>query len=98
MAHGALAPLDLAPARAMPGVVAALGPGDIPGRNDISPSGKARERLFAEEYVEHWGQPLALVVARTRDEAIAAATVLRPEIRPCPRCWNWKRPWRRTAC
>ncbi|MCG7362661.1 xanthine dehydrogenase molybdopterin binding subunit [Roseomonas sp. ACRSG] len=84
VAHGALAPLDLSPARATPGVVAALGPQDIPGRNDISPSGKARERLFAEEYVEHWGQPLALVVARTRDEAIAAAAALRPEIRPLP--------------
>jgi xanthine dehydrogenase large subunit len=84
VAHGALAPLDLSPARAMPGVVAALGPADIPGRNDISPSGKARERLFAEEYVEHWGQPLALVVARTRDEAIGGAATLRPEIRPLP--------------
>jgi xanthine dehydrogenase large subunit len=84
VAHGTLAPLDLSPARAMPGVVAALGPADIPGRNDISPSGKARERLFAEEYVEHWGQPLALVVARTRDEAIGGAATLRPEIRPLP--------------
>ncbi|MDB5369634.1 MAG: xdhB [Roseomonas sp.] len=84
MAHGVLAPLDLSPARAMPGVVAVLGPGDVPGRNDISPSGKAAEKLFAEGLVEHWGQPLALVVARTRDAALAAAAALRPAIDPLP--------------
>jgi xanthine dehydrogenase large subunit len=84
VAHGRLAPLDPAPALALPGVVAVLGPGSIPGRNDISPSGKARERLFAEEYVENWGQPIAIVVARTRDEAVAAAAALRPEIAPLP--------------
>jgi xanthine dehydrogenase large subunit len=84
VAHGKLAPLDLAPARAMPGVVAVLGPAEVPGRNDVSPSGKARERLFAEDLVENWGQPLAMVVALTRDEALAAAAALRPEITPLP--------------
>jgi xanthine dehydrogenase large subunit len=83
-AHGVLAPLDLSPARAMPGVVAVLGPDDVPGRNDISPSGRAAETLFAEGLVEHWGQPLAMVVARSRDEALAAAAMLRPIIDPLP--------------
>ncbi|MXP65903.1 xanthine dehydrogenase molybdopterin binding subunit [Roseomonas sp. M0104] len=83
-AHGVLAPLDLAPARAVPGVVAALGPSDIPGRNDISPSGLAAEVLFAEGKVEHWSQPLAVVVATTRDAAIAGAAALRPGIEPLP--------------
>lgn len=84
VAHGRLAPLDLAPARAVPGVVTVLGPAEVPGRNDISPSGKALEKLFAEELVEHWGQPLALVVAATRDAALAGAAALRPEIAPLP--------------
>ena len=84
VAHGVLAPIDLAPARAMPGVVAVLGPLDVPGRNDISPSGKAFEKLFAEGVVEHWGQALAMVVARTRDVALAAAAALRPEISALP--------------
>lgn len=84
LAHGVLAPLELAAARAMPGVAAVLGPRDIPGRNDISPSGRARESLFADGLVEHWGQPLAMVVARTRDEAIAAATAIVPVIEPLP--------------
>jgi len=84
VAHGVLAPLDLAPARAVPGVVAALGPRDIPGRNDISPSGLAAEVLFAEGKVEHWGQPLAVIVATTRDAAIAGAAALRPSIEALP--------------
>ena len=84
VAHGVLAPLDLAPARAVPGVVAALGPRDIPGRNDISPSGLAVEVLFAEGKVEHWGQPLAVIVATTRDAAIAGAAALRPSIEALP--------------
>lgn len=84
VAHGVLMPIDLAPARSMPGVVAVLGPLDVPGRNDISPSGKALEKLFAEGLVEHWGQALAMVVARTRDAALAAAAALRPEISALP--------------
>jgi xanthine dehydrogenase large subunit len=84
IAHGRLAPLDLAPARGLPGVVAVLGPRDMPGRNDISPSGKAAEVMFADGLVEHWGQPLAMVVARTRDEALAAAAALVPRIEPLP--------------
>ncbi|MDJ0391401.1 xanthine dehydrogenase molybdopterin binding subunit [Roseomonas sp. E05] len=84
VAHGVLAPLDLAPARAVPGVVAALGPRDVPGRNDISPSGLAAEVLFAEGKVEHWGQPLAVIVATTRNAAIAGAAALRPSIEVLP--------------
>ncbi|MFZ6762963.1 xanthine dehydrogenase molybdopterin binding subunit [Pseudoroseomonas sp. WGS1072] len=84
VAHGSLAPLDLAPARAVPGVVAAFGPAEVPGRNDISPSGKAAEVLFATGHVAHWGQPLALVVATTRDAALAGAGALRPEIAELP--------------
>lgn len=84
VAHGHLAPLDMAPVRAVPGVVAVLGPREIPGRNDISPSGKAAELLFAEARVEHWGQPLAVVVATTRDAALAGAAALRPEITKLP--------------
>ncbi|WP_120010146.1 xanthine dehydrogenase molybdopterin binding subunit [Teichococcus vastitatis] len=84
VAHGTLAPLDLAAARAVAGVVAAFGPEDVPGRNDISPSGRVAEVLFATGTVEHWGQPLALVVATTRDAALAGAAALRPQIAPLP--------------
>ena len=76
MAHGRLAPLDLSPALAVPGVVAALGPRDIPGRNDIAQAGRAPEHMLADGLVEYWGQPLAMVVAETRDAALAGAAAV----------------------
>ncbi|WP_368040684.1 xanthine dehydrogenase molybdopterin binding subunit [Roseicella sp. DB1501] len=83
VAHGRLAPLDPAPALALPGIVAVLRPGDIPGRNDIASAG-SNEPLLAEGMVEHAGQPLAIVVGMTRDAALAGAAALRPEIAPLP--------------
>jgi len=80
VAHGRLAPLDLLPALAVPGVVAALGPGDIPGQNDIAQPRREPEAMLADGRVEYWGQPLAVVVAETRDAALAAAAAVRPAI------------------
>jgi xanthine dehydrogenase large subunit len=80
VAHGRLAPLDLSPAFALPGVVAALGPGDIPGRNDIAQPKRGQEHMLAEGLVEYCGQPLAIVVAETRDAALAGAAAVRPSI------------------
>jgi xanthine dehydrogenase large subunit len=79
--HGTLTALDTDAARAMPGVVAILGPRDMPGKNDIGPAGKV-EPLFADPAVEFAGMPLALVVARTRDEALRAAAAVKAEIAP----------------
>lgn len=79
--HGRLLSLNAEAARAMPGVVAVLAAGDIPGENDVAPSGKG-EPLFAETLVEFAGQPLALVVAATRDEALRAAQAVQAEITP----------------
>ncbi|MFT8242819.1 xanthine dehydrogenase molybdopterin binding subunit [Roseomonas sp. BN140053] len=83
-AHGRLLSLDTDTARAMPGVVAVIGPRDIPGRNDVSPSHRAGEYLFAEETVEHWGQAIGMVVATTRDAAVAAAKAVRAAVEPLP--------------
>ena len=55
-----------------PGVVAVLGPSDIPGRNDVAAVGQ-NEPLFAVDEVSYLGQPLLLVVARTLDAARHAA-------------------------
>ena len=77
--HGRVAALGLAAARAMPGVVVVIGPGEVPGANDIAPIGKG-EPLFADPLVEFAGQPLALVVAATRDEALRAAAAVTAEI------------------
>jgi xanthine dehydrogenase large subunit len=84
VAHGRVTALDLAPARAVAGVVAALGPRDVLGRNDISPSGKSAEVMFADPLVEHWGQPLAIIVGETRDAALAGAAAVKPVIERLP--------------
>jgi xanthine dehydrogenase large subunit len=36
--------------------------------------------MLAEGLVEYWGQPLAVVVAETRDAALAGAAAVRPSI------------------
>lgn len=79
--HGTLISLHADAARAMPGVVAILGPRDIPGANDIG-AATAKEPLFADPTVEFAGMPLALVVATTRDEALRAAAAVKAEITP----------------
>jgi xanthine dehydrogenase large subunit len=48
MAHGAIVAMDLSAVRAAPGVVDVLIAGDIPGVNDISPSGRHDEPVLAE--------------------------------------------------
>jgi len=81
VAHGTLHALDTDAARAMPGVVRIITPADIPGENDIAPI-LAGEPLLADGLVEHHGQALAIVVARTRDEALRAAAAITPAITP----------------
>lgn len=80
VAHARLLGLDIAAARGMAGVVAVLGPGDLPGENNVSPGHKPGEPLFAEAEILHWGQALALVVATTRDAALAAAQAVRARV------------------
>ncbi|WP_376091595.1 xanthine dehydrogenase molybdopterin binding subunit [Roseomonas sp. CCTCC AB2023176] len=84
VAHGRLGPLDTAAAHAMPGVVAVIGPRDIPGANDISQPGRAPEAMLADGLVEHWGQAVAIIVATTRDAALHAAAALKPAVEALP--------------
>lgn len=72
-ASGRLKKLDVAAALKMPGVVAVLGPHDVPGKNDVSAGGKGDEPLFASGRVEFAGQTLAMVVAVSLDAARHAA-------------------------
>ena len=80
VACGRLKTLALETSKGMPGVVAVLGPQDIPGRNDVSASGKGGEPLFVVDRVEFAGQPLAMVVATSLDAARAAAAAVKAEI------------------
>lgn len=69
VAHGRLKKVEVP---ASPGVVAVLGPNDIPGKNDVAPVGQ-NEPLFATDRVFHIGQPLLMVVAMSLDAARHAA-------------------------
>ncbi len=72
-AHARVTALDLDPVRAVPGVVLVLTGTDVPGHNDISPTGKHDEPLLATDRVEYLGQPIFAVAARTRHIARDAA-------------------------
>jgi xanthine dehydrogenase large subunit len=72
-AHAKIRDLDLTAVRSASGVVGVLTAVDIPGVNDISPTGRNDEPVFATGKVEFWGQPMFAVVAETRDVARRAA-------------------------
>jgi len=79
VACGRLVWLDAGVASALPGVVAVLGPRDIPGRNDVAAIGQ-NEPLFAVDRIDFVGQTLAMVVAESLDAARAAAAQVVVEI------------------
>jgi xanthine dehydrogenase large subunit len=83
-AHAEILAMDLEPVRAAPGVVGVLTAADIPGKNDISPTGKHDDPVFAEGRVEFHGQPLFAVIAETRDAARRAAHLAKVEYRVLP--------------
>ncbi|MBR0660071.1 xanthine dehydrogenase molybdopterin binding subunit [Neoroseomonas oryzicola] len=78
VAHGVLGAIE-----APPGVILVTAR-DVPGANDVSASGKGGEPLFAEASVQHHGQPIAMVLAETRDAALRAAAAVRCAISPLP--------------
>ena len=80
IAHARLHGLNTATAASMPGVVAIIGPQDIPGHNDVSPTHRGGEPLFADTEILHWGQALAMVVATSRDAALLAARAVTAEV------------------
>jgi xanthine dehydrogenase large subunit len=84
IAHGRIVSMDLDAVRAAPGVVAMLTAADIPGANDISPTGLGDDPVFPTDTVAYHGQPLFAVVAETRDQARRAAALARIACDPLP--------------
>lgn len=72
-AHAKISGLDLGAVRDAVGVVAVLTGDDVPGVNDVSPTGCHDEPVFATNEVLFHGQPMFAVVAQTRDQARRAA-------------------------
>lgn len=75
-AHALIIGIDLSAVRSAPGVVGVLTAEDIPGVNDVSPTGRNDEPIFVTDKVEFWGQPMFAVVAETRDAARRAAKLV----------------------
>jgi xanthine dehydrogenase large subunit len=81
IACGRLMSLDISQALLEQGVVRIFTASDIPGQNQIGgiiPD----EPLFAENDVHFIGQPIALVVARTPQDAINARKLIKTEYEP----------------
>ncbi len=57
---------------------------DVPGENDVSPSGMHDDPIFAVDNVQFHGQPIFAVVARTRDQARRAARLAKVEYEEMP--------------
>lgn len=72
-AHGLITALDLENVRKVSGVKDVFTSNAIKGVNDISPTGKNDEPILAENEVNFWGQPIFVVVAKTREIARKAA-------------------------
>ncbi|WP_224826055.1 xanthine dehydrogenase molybdopterin binding subunit [Cognatishimia sp. MH4019] len=72
-AHAKLRNVDLDAVRNAPGVIDVLTADDIPGVNDVSPTGRDDEPVLATDKIEFWGQPIFAVIAETRDQARRAA-------------------------
>jgi xanthine dehydrogenase large subunit len=79
VAHGTIRKMDLDAVRSAPGVVGVLTAHDIPGRNDISPTGRHDEPVLADRTVEFFGQPIFAVVAETRQAARGACALAKVE-------------------
>ena len=75
IAHGRLNALDLSRTRSAPGVACVLTAADIPGQNDVSPTGTNDDPCLADELVHFHGQPLFAVAAESIEEARAAAAL-----------------------
>ena len=71
-AHGRIKAADFSAVLHFDGVVGILTAEDIPGKNDVSPTGRNDDPVFAEK-IEFLGQPVFAVVATSRDAARRAA-------------------------
>ncbi len=83
VAHGKLKAIDARAARAMPGVVAVLLAEDIPG-DPMLASFAGDEPIFARDTVQHIGQVVGLVVARSVMQARRAARKVVLDIEALP--------------
>ncbi|MFH1135142.1 MAG: molybdopterin cofactor-binding domain-containing protein [Pseudomonadota bacterium] len=81
--HAEILGVDYAEALASPGVVGVMTARDIKGTNRLKYI-VADRPVLCEDRVRYIGDPVAVVAARTRDEALAAVEKVRVDYRPLP--------------
>lgn len=82
IAHARIRSIDLDGARGSPGVVAAVGPEELPA---LLPSGYSRERpVFPATELVYRNQPVAAVAATSLEAARAAVRRVRLDLEPLP--------------
>ncbi|NCB40258.1 MAG: xanthine dehydrogenase, partial [Erysipelotrichia bacterium] len=81
VAYGKLIKIDKTVAEKMPGVKGVITADQIPGKNAV-PLVFDDEPFLAENYVRFHGEPVALVVAETYEQALAAAAQVKVDIEP----------------
>ncbi len=82
--HAKLLDIDFTDVLAAPGVVGILTAEDVPGVNDISPTGLNDEPVFPSDTIQFHGQPLFAVIAESRDIARRAATLAKVSYETLP--------------
>ena len=82
-AHARIISVDPSPALRLPGVRAFYGAGDVPGHNITGPIAKDEE-VFRSKLVQAMGQPIGIVVAKTRAQAQEAAKLVKVEYEELP--------------
>ncbi|KQZ12677.1 aldehyde oxidase [Mesorhizobium sp. Root554] len=82
--HGDIVGMDLSAVRGAPGIVDVLTASDIPGENDISPTGRHDEPVLADGKVQFHGQPIFCVIAETREQARRASRLAKVEYKELP--------------
>jgi len=80
VAHGMIVKLDFSAARKSPGVAGIFTAKDIPGQNQIGDVIKDQQ-LLAEKEVFFIGQPIAFVIAKSKDLADKARKLINLEIK-----------------
>ena len=74
-ARGTISGIDFSEVLSYPGVTDIFTAKDVPGVNDISPTGMNDEPVLVDREVSFFGQPLFVVVAKTRSQARIAASL-----------------------
>ena len=84
VAHGKVLAIHTGEALRVAGVVDIFTGADMPGSNDISPTGRNDEPVLASEHVQFYGQPVFAVVAKTRAIARRAARLVKVDYQELP--------------